>query len=88
MVYRKLFTDELPPFYYDFILSNPSKDSVDNLVLTMKQMKGYGNRNYSSVKKTCISRYSIEGAFSLVSSPSITYNSLHLHKNKVNPTSM
>lgn len=41
---RLLFTNELPPLYFDYILSKPTEQSIDNLVLAMKQNNGYGFR--------------------------------------------
>lgn len=41
---RKLLTDEPSPYHYDYILLEPSQNSVDNLILSMKQMHGYGSR--------------------------------------------
>lgn len=51
-LYRVIFTYELPPFHFDYMLPCPTFQSKDNLVLYMKQNKGYGNRKNSSIKRT------------------------------------
>lgn len=57
---RILFTHTLPPLYYDYILPKPTEQSVDNLVVAMKQTKGYGYRQpqtqYSSYRTLNSSR--------------------------------
>lgn len=50
-IYRNLFTHDLPPLHFDYILPNPSTRSVDNLILALKMSNGYGFRRTSSGKK-------------------------------------
>lgn len=49
---RVLFTNEPPPYHYDFILQKPNDQSKDTLVYTLKQGRGYGYRLPSSGKRT------------------------------------
>lgn len=70
---RVLFTNELPPYHFDYSLSNVSNKNTESLILTIKYIKGYGNRCKSSLNYCTPSRMSRESP--LVSSLHISRNS-------------
>lgn len=44
---RILFTDEPPPYHYDFKLSSPSPSSFDEMILILRRFYGYSFRRSS-----------------------------------------
>lgn len=46
-LYRLIFKFEPEPYHYDYSLPNPSADSIENLVLTLKHTYGYAGRKSS-----------------------------------------
>lgn len=46
-LYRILFSHEPSTYHYDFILPIPSLNAKDNLVVQLKQLRGYGSRKQS-----------------------------------------
>lgn len=57
-LYRVLITHEPPPYHFDFIIANLSAKVIENLILTIKYLKGYGNRCKSSLNRKTPSRKS------------------------------
>lgn len=77
----RFFTHELPPLSFDYILPNPTDKSIDNLVLFMRQMHGYGYRQNSSSKRS----YEIVHSEKSNKPSSPNYKVSILHKTKIMP---
>lgn len=52
---RVLFTDEPPPYHYDFKLSSPSPSSYDEMILILRRFYGYSFRRSSKKGSSVVS---------------------------------
>lgn len=72
-LFRILFTNEPSTYHFDFISPIPSINAKDNLILQLKQLRGYGSRKQSEKQKKYTSFKSLHGkSFGKISSLSFS----------------